>query len=64
MTSATPTLATSVRKIRDRYFEIVPDKKLMPGEYAFAIQQAGVTSMGGEFAILDGHIGFRIQQWS
>ena len=45
--STTATLTTSVRKIRDGYFEIVPDKKLLTGEYAFAIQQTGVTSMGG-----------------
>lgn len=46
-TSTTPTITTSVRKIREGYFEIVPDKRLVSGEYAFAIQQTGVTSMGG-----------------
>ena len=45
--STTPTITTSVRKIREGYFEIVPDKRLLSGEYAFAIQQTGVTSMGG-----------------
>jgi hypothetical protein len=38
---------TSFRKVRDGYFEIVIDKKLAPGEYAFLIQQTGMASANG-----------------
>jgi hypothetical protein len=41
------TISTSFRKVRDGYFEIVLDKKLMPGEYAFVIQQTGMAAAGG-----------------
>ncbi|HTR29381.1 MAG TPA: hypothetical protein VMH27_08920 [Puia sp.] len=40
-------LTTSFRKVRDGYFEIVIDKKLAPGEYAFLVQQTGMASANG-----------------
>lgn len=38
---------TSIRKVRDGYFEMVVDKRLPKGEYAFAILSMGIGSMHG-----------------
>jgi hypothetical protein len=37
----------STKRIREGYFELVVDKKLPPGEYAFVIRSQGMDSMRG-----------------
>jgi hypothetical protein len=37
----------STKKIREGYFELVVDKKLPPGEYAFIIRSQGMDAMRG-----------------
>lgn len=39
--------STSTKKIREGYFELVVDKKLPPGEYAFVIRSQGMDAMRG-----------------
>ena len=39
--------STSIRKIREGYFEMVVDKPLPKGEYAFVIMAMGMASMNG-----------------
>jgi hypothetical protein len=39
--------STSMRKIREGYFEMVVDKRLPKGEYAFVVMAAGVGGMHG-----------------
>ena len=37
----------SVKKIRNGYWELVIDKPLLKGEYAFAMMNAGMSGMDG-----------------
>jgi len=39
--------STSTKKVRDGYFEMVVDKKLPAGEYAFVIRSQGMDAMRG-----------------
>lgn len=44
-------LSFSVRKIREGYWELVIDKSLSKGEYAFTVQSPGMASMDGSILL-------------
>jgi len=41
----------SVRKVREGYWELVIDKSLPKGEYAFTVQGTGMSNMDGSVTI-------------
>jgi hypothetical protein len=45
--SGSDNYSTSIRKIREGYFEMVVDRRLPKGEYAFVIMSTGMDAMRG-----------------